>query len=91
MKNKTITDTSRTDEREQQNSHPYNAVKSDGWEFARVLERENNALRSELSEIVAAILKRGGKDVTNMAAMDRLAELHSHESKFLDPSKTFNV
>jgi hypothetical protein len=34
----------------------------------------------ELARAVCAILKRDGKDVVDMTAMDRLAELHANEA-----------
>jgi len=43
------------------------------------LKNENTRLKAELSGLVCAILKRGGKDVTDMTALDRLAQLHANE------------
>lgn len=40
-------------------------------------DQENHT--AALAELVAAILKRDGKDVTNMSALDRLRELHESE------------
>lgn len=49
------------------------------------MEREES-LRKDLSTIVCAILKRDGRDVTDITAMDRLAELHANEAIFLSNS-----
>ncbi len=49
----------------------------------RELERDNARLRDDISLLVCAILKRNGKDVTDMTAMDRLKELHANEAILL--------
>lgn len=38
-------------------------------------------LKSDLVAVIAAVLKRDGKDVTSMTAMDRIAELHANEQR----------
>ena len=48
-------------------------------DFARRLERQRNETSHNLASIVAAILKRDGRDVFDMSATDRLAELHTAE------------
>ena len=48
-------------------------------DFARKLERERNKYEEDLVTIVDAILKRDGRGVFNMSAIDRLAELHAAE------------
>jgi len=48
-------------------------------DFARGLERELAEMHRDCMTIVAHILKRNGKDVTNLSVMDRLAELHKAE------------
>jgi hypothetical protein len=48
-------------------------------DFARRLERQRNETSHNLASIVAAILKRDGRDVFDMSATDRLAELHAAE------------
>lgn len=47
----------------------------------RVSNTENNRLKLDLSNLVCAILKRNGKDVLDMSANDRLAELHENEKR----------
>jgi len=48
-------------------------------EFSRKLEQQRNETIHNLASIVAAILKRDGRDVFDMSAIDRLAELHTAE------------
>jgi hypothetical protein len=48
-------------------------------DFARRLERQRNETSHNLASIVAAILKRDGRDVFDISATDRLAELHAAE------------
>jgi hypothetical protein len=48
-------------------------------EIASELERQRNETSHNLASIVAAILKRDGRDVFDMSATDRLAELHAAE------------
>jgi hypothetical protein len=56
-------------------------------DFARRLERERDKYRSDLVEVIAAVLKRGQRDVTNMTALDRLAQLHAAERERDDARK----
>ena len=48
-------------------------------EFARKLEHERDKYKEDLVMIVDAILKRNGRGVFDMSAIDRLAELHAAE------------
>ena len=43
---------------------------------------ESERLRNDLSMVVCAILKRNGKAVTDMTAIDRIRELHANELLF---------
>lgn len=47
--------TPRTDAAEKQSCHPYNIVKSNGWNFARVLEEENASLLQAMHEAVISL------------------------------------
>jgi hypothetical protein len=47
--------TPRTDAAERQSCHPYNIVKSDGWNFARVLEEEINSMSEAIEAAYGAI------------------------------------
>jgi len=48
-------------------------------EFSRKLEQQRDETSHNLASIVAAILKRDGRDVFDMSVIDRLAELHAAE------------
>jgi hypothetical protein len=60
------------------NELPFCVVRID---FARNLERQRDENREHLSSLVCCILKRGGKGVFDITAMDRLQELQNAESE----------
>jgi hypothetical protein len=41
-------DTPRTNDEQLKNTHPYIALKSNGWDFARTLEQENAMLLDKI-------------------------------------------
>ena len=51
----------------------------DAKERIAQLETEKTEQHIDCMTIVAAVLKRGGKDVTDLSTMDRIAELHEAE------------
>jgi hypothetical protein len=73
-----VSDTPRTDAAINQQHHRYNAVKKDGWSFARTLERENAAMREAIKEAYKLI------DVLYMDALDNHKESWPRARKWME-------